>query len=99
MKLLKIEDSQGLFLSEKDVYVSLDKITKEHLLKLVDLALKDDATFDPYSEEKLKNQAHQIIYKSIYGKLKALNEEKEKFIDESKRLFLKEYEKYSQEPT
>ena len=96
MKLLKIENSQGYYFSEDEEYVSLDKITKDGLLRLVDLALEDGATYDTYDEDKLKNQAHQIIYKSIYGKLSALSEEREEFIDESKRLFLKEYEKYSE---
>lgn len=94
MKLLKIENSQGFYFVEGEVYAPLDKITKDSLLKLVDLALEDDATYDVYDEEKLQNQAHRIIYKSIYGKLNSLSEEKEEFMDESKRLFLKEYEKY-----
>lgn len=94
MKLLKIEKNQGYFLNENQKYLPLDKITKEGLLKLVDLALEDDAEYDTFDEDQIKNQAHQIIYKSIYAKLSALSDEKEVFIDESKRLFLKEYEKY-----
>ena len=94
MKLLKIEKSQGYFLDENEKYRPLDKITKEGLLNLVDLALQDDATYDEFDEGTVKNQAHQIIYRSIYAKLSALSEDKEEFLDESKRLFLTEYEKY-----
>ena len=94
MKLLKIEKSQGYFLYKNDKYRPLDKIAKEDLLNLVDLALQDDATYDEFDEDAIKNQAHQIIYRSIYAKLSALSEDKEEFLDESKRLFLTEYEKY-----
>ena len=61
MMLLKIENNQGLFLGDSGEYLPIDKIDKERLLKLVGLALEDDAEFDEYDEEKLKNQAHQII--------------------------------------
>ncbi len=98
MKLLKIEENHGYFLTDGDEYSPIDKINKEGLLKLVGLALKDDATFDEYDEKKLKNQAHQIIYKSIFTKLSALSDEREEFIDESKRLYLTEHEKYSKPP-
>lgn len=94
MKLLKIEKHQGYFFSKDQEYIPLDRITKESLLTLVDLALENDAEFDEFDEDQIKNQAHQIIYKSVYAKLSALSDEKEEFIDESKRLFLKEYEKY-----
>ncbi len=94
MKLLKIEEHQGYFLTSGGQYSPLDKITKEDLLHLVDLALEDGAEYDEFQEEELKNQAHQIIYKSIFGKLSALSQERDTFVDESKRLYLKEYEKY-----
>lgn len=95
MKLLKIENSQGYYLVKDQEYVPVDKITKDDLLKLVDLALEDETTYDVYDEEKLKNQAHQIVYKSIFAKLSALSEGREEFIDESKRIFLTEHEKYA----
>lgn len=94
MKLLKIKDHQGFYSVDGESFAPINKIDKNDLLKLVDQALEDDATYDEYSEELLKNQAHQIIYKSIYEKLKALSDSKDEFIDESERLYLKEYEKY-----
>lgn len=97
MKLLKIEDKLGYFLDLKDEYTSVDKITKEDLLRLVDLTLYDDVEFDEYSEENINNQAHQIIYKSILQKLQDLIERKQEFIDESERLYLQHYEKYRDE--
>ncbi len=99
MKLLKIEDKLGYYLDLKDEYTSVDKITKEDLLRLVDLTLYNDVEFDEYSEENINNQAHQIIYKSICEKLRDLIERRQEFIDESERLYLQEYEKYRVEPS
>jgi hypothetical protein len=50
--------------------------------------------FDDYDEKAIKNQAHQIIYKSIVQKLRTLRDRRKEFIDESARLFLEDYEKY-----
>ena len=95
MKLLKIENCQGYYLVKDQEYAPVDKITKDDLLKLADFALEVEATYDVYDEEKLKNQAHQIVYKSLFAKLRALSKGREEFIDESKRIFLTEYEKYA----
>jgi len=97
MKLLKISKSKGYFLLEDGKYASIDKITKEDLLRLVDLTLEDEVDFDEFSDEKVKNQAHQIIYKSIFEKLSELAERKDEFKDESDRMYLQEYEKYKGE--
>ncbi|MCW5604632.1 MAG: hypothetical protein KIT18_08820 [Burkholderiales bacterium] len=98
MKLLKIEGECGHFLIDETNYRTIDKIGKEDLLRLVDWTLeKDVVEFDPYDEKAVKPHAHQVIYKSIYQKLSSLKERKKEFIDESARLYLDEYEKYSSE--
>ena len=94
MKLLKIEDNLGLYLVDADQCNPVDKITKEDLLRLVNLTLQENVEFDEYDENAIKNQAHQIVYKSILEKLRGLRDRKQEFNDESERLFLKEYEKY-----
>ena len=94
MKALKIESYQGCFLTEKDDYETVDKIDKAILLRLVNLALEDDFEIDEYDEGMLKNQAHQIIYKSISEKLNDLHQKRNQFRDESERLYLDEYGKY-----
>ena len=94
MKVLKIEDSQGYFLTEDNVYETMDKIDKSILLRLVNLALEEKFEIDEYDEAELMNQAHQIIYKSISEKLKDLHQRRNQFRDESERLFLDVYEKY-----
>lgn len=99
MKLLKIEDSQGHFLSEDRTFIPVDRITKEDLLRLVDLALTEEVEFDDYDNEVIRNQAHQILYKSIFEKLRGLRDRKQAFTDESERLYLQEYQKYREEPS
>ena len=94
MKALKIENSKGFFLTEGGKYETVDKVDKVILLKLVNAALEDSFEFDEYDEENLRNQAHQIIYKSISEKLKDLHSRRNEFRDESERLFLDAYEKY-----
>ena len=94
MKALKIENNQGHFLTEEGSYETVDKIDKVILLRLVNSAIEDDFEIDEYNEENLKNQAHQIIYKSISEKLNDLHNKRNQFRDESERLFLAEYEKY-----
>lgn len=94
MKILKIEKSQGYYRDTEGNYEPIDKIDKAVLLALVNLALTDDFEIDEYNEEDLKNQAHQIIYKSISSKLIDLHRRRNQFRDESDRLFLEEYEKY-----
>lgn len=96
MRLLKIEDKQGLFLSKGGEYVTVDKMTKESLLYLVDLSLEHGSgcELDEYDQENLPNQAHQIIYKNVYEKISQLTARKDEFLDRSERLYLDEYERY-----
>lgn len=97
MKLLKIEDNLGHFLGVDGAFYPVDRITKEDLLRLVDLTLTQEVEFDEYDGEALKNQAHQILYRSIFGKLLGLKDRQEAFRDESEWLYLQEYEKYRKE--
>lgn len=97
MKLLSIENNLGFYLGETGQYKPVDKITKEDLLRLVNLTLREDVKFDVYDENAIKNQAHQIVYKSVFEKLRGLRDRKKEFIDESERLYLKEYERYRED--
>ena len=94
MKALKIENHQGHFVTEEGGYETVDKVDKTVLLRLVNLALEDDFEIDEFDAEKLKNQAHQIIYRSIGEKLTDLHQKRNQFRDESERLYLDAYEKY-----
>lgn len=95
MKVLRIKDNSGEFIDAKGQYVPIDRIGKDGLLFLVNLTLeKDTVEFDEYKEELIKNLAHRIIYKSIFEKLKGLEGRRQEYKDESKRLYLKEFQKY-----
>ncbi len=101
MKLLKIEDNKGYYFVTQDKFATVDKITKDDILRLVSLTLdmNQEVEFDQYKDDNLKNQAHQIIYKRILEKLQELKKRKQEFIDESERLYLQEYERYRDEPS
>jgi hypothetical protein len=95
MKLLKIGENIGQFLTMNGDYSPIDKICKDDLLRLVDRTLdEDEVEWDAYDDQAIKNQAHQVIYKSIAQKLADLRMRKQEFVDESARLFLDEYERY-----
>lgn len=94
IKLLKIENGGGFFRSENGDYHEIDQITKEALLWLLERILDGSGVMDDYDAADLKNQAHQVVYKSIYDNLKALEARRQEFIDESERLFLEDYKRY-----
>ena len=95
MKLLKIENSGGSFRNSAGQYVSVDKIGKQELMQLVHWTLHEqEVEFDEYDEKVLQNKAHQVIFKSLFQKLRGLRMRKDQFIDESARLYLEDYQKY-----
>ena len=97
MKILKIESGKGYYYSSKsDQWNEIDQIDKDSLMSLLNLLLGQDVEMDSLDDNELQNQAQQIIYKSIFEKLKGLSENKSKFKDESDRLYLDVIEKYRQ---
>ncbi len=95
MKLLEVKDNCGHYRDDKGNYSPIDRIGKEDLLRLVTWTLQEEVVeFDDYDEQAIKNQAHQIVYKSIVQKLRTLRDRRQEFIDESARLFLEDYENY-----
>lgn len=96
MKILKIEDSKGFFSPDGEQWNPIDEIDKVGLIKLVNLVLKSSVQMDEYNDANIDNQAHQIVYKSIYEKLMTLQDNRDKFRDESDRLYLESIEKYQQ---
>ena len=76
-------------------YVAVDRITKEDLLRLVGLAIDEEAAeFDEFDGEAIKNHAHKVIYRGVGLKLEDLRKRRKQFIDEAARLFFDEYEAY-----
>jgi hypothetical protein len=94
---LKIDDNKGYFLKEDNTYEDIDKIGKDDLMRLIDLAVSVDFQMDEFDEEQMRNPAHRIIYKTLYFKFQKLVENKDRFIDESSNLFKEAYQKYNVE--
>lgn len=98
MKLLKIEDNCGHFLAEEGGFETIDKISKDDLLRLVNLTLGEhEVEFDEYDENLVKNHAHQVIYKSVERKLSTLSDRRQEFTDEAARIYLEDYDQYKEE--
>lgn len=92
--MLKIDNNQGWFQNIEGEYIEIDKITKEDLLRMMENILETDIQMEEYDEEKLKNQAHQVVYKSIYNNFKSLKDRKEEFKDNIECLYKEQYTKY-----
>jgi hypothetical protein len=99
MKILKIDDHKGYCLTESGEYIEVDKIDKNVLYHIVNLALEGDVDYelDEFDQDLLPNQAHQIIYKNIHEKISQLLDRRDEFLDQSERAFLDAYERYSSE--
>lgn len=96
MKYLKIENEKGLYLKEGK-HTDIDKINKEDLLMLINLAENDDFEMDPYNESSIKNKAHQIIYENIYNKFDQFLNNKDQFERKVDELYKEAINKYSVE--
>lgn len=94
MKLLRIDGNSGQFLADDQTFHGIDKITKEALLWIMERVLDGSGELEEYDEERIKNQAHQVVYKSVYGNLKALEDRRKEFVDEAERLYLEDYKRY-----
>ena len=97
MKHLRIENNKGQYSIDGKLWLDLEVITKDDLLKLVDLALDDEYLMDDYEKEKLPNPAQEIIYRNIFTKLSELVEKKERFKDESQQYYKEALLKYRSE--
>ncbi|WP_297871511.1 hypothetical protein [uncultured Oscillibacter sp.] len=95
MKCLLIENGKGYYSLDGEHKVPLDQITKEDLLKMLDLIIDYDAEMDEYDENLVQHAAHKIIYRNLYSKLKDLSSNKTRFKDESTSLYRSAIERYS----
>lgn len=97
MKILKIEKEKGYFCSgETSEWKPVDEINKNDLMLMLDKVVGGDVVMESPDEVTISNQAHAIIYKSIFEKLTSLTEEKSRFKDESERLYIDEYRRYKE---
>lgn len=100
MKFLTIENGQAQYTVDPTVPASkkIDQISKEDLLKLLDLCMKEDEfEMDAFDDILLKNKAHQIIYKNIFQKLEELRKQRIRFSDEMTVMYRTAINKYKAE--
>ena len=96
MKCLKIEDNKGWYCVVDEVWKPIDQINKTDLMKLINRTIEDDNfSMDEFDESKIANQAHSIIYNSIYSKLTDLAKNRNSFRDESEEMYKEAIKKYS----
>ncbi len=96
MKCLKIENGKGLFLRNNGDMDQVDKMTKDDVLYLLNLATSSEESFemDPIGDQDVLNEAHRIIYRSLYSKFSELLENRTRFAEESASTYKDAIEKY-----
>jgi hypothetical protein len=96
MKYLKIENNKGFYRIDvtQEIWIELDQIGKDHLLKLLEFAAVLDFEMDEYKNELLQNPAHNILYKNIYGKFIEFLNNKTRFKDSVEAMYKPAIDKY-----
>ncbi len=96
MKCLKIEKGKGFFLRNNGDVEQVDKMTKDDVLYLLNLATSSKEPFemDPIGDQDVINEAHKIIYRSLYSKFSELLENRTRFFEESASTYKDAIEKY-----
>ena len=96
MTYLKIENNKGYYriLDGDDNWIEIDKINKDDLLRLLQLATLEDFEMQEYEDDLLQNPAHNIIYKNIHNKFSEVLSNKVRFQDSSNRMYKEALEKY-----
>lgn len=100
MKYLIIEKNRAFYQLNNDISTkkSIDQISKEDLLTLVELCMEEDSfEMDPFDARDIPHAAHQIIYKNIYQKLNDLRLHRVSFTDEKTSLYHKAIDSYMTE--
>lgn len=96
MNYSRIKNSKVYYrLEDGENWVEIDQIDKEDLLILLDKFIsEEDFKLEEFDEKDIKNEVHKIIYEDIYNKFKNLNENKDRFKDESNNRFKEAFDKY-----
>lgn len=94
MKYLKIESNKGFYWNGT-VYQEIDKISKDDLLTLLNVAESEDFEMDNYDESLIGNKAHQVIYENLHSKFQQFLSDKAHFKNEVDNLYKEAIGKYS----
>ena len=94
MKYLEIKNNNVYYVDLEGKKNPIDKITKEDLLYLINKSLEDNFEYDIYESDKIGNQVHNIIYKSIESKIKDFISHKLEIKDEISNTYKDAINKY-----
>ena len=99
MKCLKIENGKGFFAQSNGKMQPIDKMTKDDILYLLSVATNSESEFemDSLENHELLNEAHKIIYRSLYSKFFELLSNKTRFIEESASTYKEALDKYQEQ--
>lgn len=97
MNYTKIENSSVYFRLNEDMdWKPISEIQGDDLILILEKALiEDEFELAEYNNELIKNEAHNIIYKSIYEKIDEIRHDRENILDENLQRYIDVIEKYS----
>lgn len=95
MKILKIDSGKGYYQTKEGVEKTMDLLSKEELIYLVETTINNEkAEIDEFKEELLTNPAHKIIYQNVYSKLDEIKKNREVIVANKTVLYKQAIEKY-----
>ncbi len=96
MIYLKIDNGKGYFRNLFGEMQEIDSIRKEDILYLLDQATDGSISFemDSIINGNIQNEAHKIIYDSLFRKFNELLNNKNRFLDESEAIYKEALQKY-----
>lgn len=99
MNYTKIDKSCVYFrLNEEMVWKPISDIQGDDLITLLEKALdEDEFELAEYDNDQICNEAHNIIYKSIYEKISEIRNDRENILDEHLQRYSEVIDKYSHE--
>lgn len=94
MKYLEINNNKVFFLNKSGEKKTIDLISKEDIMYILEKSVEKNFEFDLYDDAKIGNQVHNIIYKEISKKIQNMIESREDLNDDVDSLYRDEWQKY-----
>lgn len=97
MNYTKIDNSNVYFRLNEDMdWKQISEIQGDDLIVMLEKALgEEEFEIAEYDNELIKNEAHNIIYKSIYEKIYEIRQDRENILDENLQRYSDVIDKYS----
>ena len=99
MKILRIKDAKGEFSTDGSEYRPIDVISKENILRMIELITTEECEMDDLVDDKsLPNKAHFIIYNNLLSRFKELKDNRSYFQDIRDKTYQDAINKYKIKP-